>query len=109
MSKLTERLREGVEHDEGGSYTFGADLVMEQAADRIEHLERVLVQAREALSFYADESRYHGPNQALIEHDEWSAKVGLCAYRLDVARDHGVIASTASAAIDEALKEKTNG
>jgi hypothetical protein len=78
-------------------------------AERIEHLERVLVQAREALSFYADESRYHGPNQALIEHDEWSAKVGLCAYRLDVARDHGVIASTASAAIDEALKEKTNG
>ena len=56
--------------------------------------------AREALAFYADESRYHGPNQPIKVPDKWSEEVGLSAYRLDVTGDHGVIASKALAAID---------
>ncbi len=47
---------------------------------------------RKALSFYADPTRYHGPNQRLDEPDEWSASVGLSVYRLDVTRDQGAIA-----------------
>ena len=53
---------------------------------------------REALSFYADESRYFGPNQPLRqEADRWSAAAGLTAYRLDVTRDGGQIARRALA------------
>jgi hypothetical protein len=48
-----------------------------------------------ALSFYADETRYNGPNQQLEEPDVWSELVGLTAYRLDVTRDGGVIARNA--------------
>jgi hypothetical protein len=50
---------------------------------------------RHALSFYADETRYRGPNQSLDAPDDWSEKVGLNAYRLDVTRDRGVIARNA--------------
>lgn len=60
----------------------------------------VLRLAREALAFYADESRYHGPNQPLDSPDKWSDAAGLKAYRLDVTRDRGAIASKALAAID---------
>ena len=56
--------------------------------------------AREALEFYADESRYRGPNQLLEGRDVWSELCGLKAYRLDVTRDAGVIANKAIAAID---------
>lgn len=42
MSKLTERLRQCPYMDEYPA-------IMDEAADHIEHLERVLVQAREAL------------------------------------------------------------
>lgn len=42
MSKLTERLRQCPYMDEYPA-------IMDEAAERIEHLERVLVQAREAL------------------------------------------------------------
>lgn len=50
---------------------------------------------RKALSFYADPTRYHGPNQPQDGPDEWSESVGLSAYRLDVTRDQGVIARAA--------------
>lgn len=56
--------------------------------------------ARDALAFYADESRYHGPNVFLEAPDKWSAETGLTTYRLDVTRDRGVIASKALAEID---------
>lgn len=55
---------------------------------------------RKALSFYADPTRYHGPNQRLDEPDEWSDNAGLAAYRLDVTRDQGVIARAALAAFE---------
>ena len=55
---------------------------------------------RAALSFYADETRYDGPNQRQDGPDAWSEQVGLTAYRLDVTRDRGVIARAA-------LKERT--
>lgn len=58
---------------------------------------------REALSFYADETRYHGPNQTLDAADKWTEQVGLKAYRLDVTRDRGVIAKKALAAAPQAV------
>ena len=58
--------------------------------------------ARDALAFYADESRYHGPNVFLEVPDKWSAEAGLIAYRLDVTVDRGAIASRAIALIEAA-------
>jgi hypothetical protein len=46
MSDLVKRLREGVEWDESGPYTFGAEIAMDKAAERIEALEAALRQAR---------------------------------------------------------------
>jgi hypothetical protein len=68
-----------------------AKLFADKMAAQIEAL-------RAALSFYADPSRYHGPNMPLTTRDEWSERVGLGAYRLDVTRDGGVIARAAMAA-----------
>ena len=58
---------------------------------------RELDELRAALSFYADETRYWGPNQRLAvdESDVWSAEAGLDVYRLDVTRDGGAIARAA--------------
>lgn len=56
--------------------------------------------ARDALAFYADETRYYGPNQPLDAPDRWSRQAGMDAYRLDVTRDRGVIASRAIALLE---------
>lgn len=48
-----------------------------------------------ALRFYADKTRYLGPNKTNTDNDEWSNKVGLNGYRLDVIRDGGSIARAA--------------
>ena len=66
-------------------------MAYETVADIIAERDRL----KKALSFYADSTRYHGPNQRLDELDEWSDAVGLTAYRLDVTRDGGVIARQA--------------
>lgn len=66
-------------------------------AARIAELEAANAELLEALSFYADSTRYHGPNQSLNEPDKWSDRVGLNAYRLDVTRDGCVIARAAIA------------
>ena len=50
---------------------------------------------QKALSFYADETRYYGPNQKYEGGDPWTDAVGLHAYQLDVTRDHGNIARAA--------------
>lgn len=55
--------------------------------------EFALVAAR-ALSFYADQQRYRGPNQRPIPGDAWPDSDG---YRLDVTRDGGAIARAALA------------
>ena len=66
-------------------------MAYETVADIIAERDRL----KKALSFYADSTRYHGPNQRLDEPDEWSDAVGLAAYRLDVTRDGGMIARQA--------------
>ena len=66
-------------------------MAYETVADIIAERDRL----KKALSFYADSTRYHGPNQRLDEPDEWSDAVGLTAYRLDVTRDGGMIARQA--------------
>lgn len=75
------------------SFVFKERAVKAEA--RIKELEAANAELLEALSFYADSTRYHGPNQSLNEPDKWSDHVGLKAYRLDVTRDGGVIASAA--------------
>ena len=64
-------------------------------ATKIEQLIAERDALRKALGFYADPTRYHGPNQRLDAPDEWSERVGLTAYRLDVTRDQGAIARAA--------------
>lgn len=64
-------------------------------ADNSDALRKECEALRRALSFYADPTRYHGPNQPQDGHDEWSERVGLRAYRLDVTRDQGAIARAA--------------
>lgn len=49
---------------------------------------------REALEFYADPMRYHGPNQRNTHADKWS---GESSYIRDVIRDGGDIARAALA------------
>lgn len=49
---------------------------------------------REALDFYADPTRYHGPNQRNDHADKWS---GESPYIRDVTRDGGAIARAALA------------
>ncbi len=49
---------------------------------------------REALEFYADPTRYHGPNQRNDHADKWS---GESPYIQDVTRDGGAIARAALA------------
>lgn len=49
---------------------------------------------REALEFYADPTRYHGPNQRNDHADKWS---GESPYIRDVTRDGGAIARAALA------------
>jgi hypothetical protein len=76
------------------------DFIAESASeallqDACKALRADVAALRKALSFYADPTRYHGPNQPLEVPDEWSASVGLGFYRLDVTRDQGVIARTA--------------
>ena len=66
-------------------------MAYETVADIIADRDRL----KKALSFYADQTRYHGPNQRLEVADEWSEAVGLTAYRLDVTRDGGLIARQA--------------
>ena len=87
----TEWVQETSDVDELGMHRADA------LRQRIEKLEAANAELLEALSFYADSTRYHGPNQSLNEPDKWSAHVGLTAYRLDVTRDGGVIASAAIA------------
>ena len=65
-----------------------------QAVEISKHLDRI-AELEAALAFYADPTRYHGPNQSLDSPDAWSEQVGLQAYRLDVTRDQGVIARNA--------------
>ena len=67
----------------------------ELAAAELRRLAAEVESLRHALSFYADGTRYHGPNQPLDAPDKWSEKVGSNAYRLDVTRDGGVIARNA--------------
>lgn len=50
MSDLVEMLRKGVEWRNGDYQIWATNETMRNAADRIEQLERVLLQAREALS-----------------------------------------------------------
>lgn len=69
----------------------GEIMVYETLADIIAERDRL----KKALSFYANITRYQGPNQRLDEPDEWSDAAGLTAYRLDVTRDGGVIARQA--------------
>lgn len=59
-----------------------------------------LMEAREALAFYADHQRYCGPNCHPIPNDVHQPR-GLI-YRLDVTRDGGQIAR-AALGIKEAL------
>jgi hypothetical protein len=62
---------------------------------------------RKALTFYADASRYNGPNQLLDDApDKWSEDAGLRAYRLDVTRDRGMIASKALEAAAKAKRPR---
>ena len=68
-----------------------------QAAAELRRLHSLNAELVDALKFYADETRYHGPNVRLDAEDAWSERVGLTAYRLDVTRDRGVIASLAIA------------
>jgi hypothetical protein len=99
-SNLMHRLEQGIPSQYG--YTAGrfAELIAERDAQAAQIAERdAQIEAlRAALSFYADPSRYHGPNMHLTTRDEWSGRVGLGAYRLDVTRDGGVIARAAMAA-----------
>ena len=76
-------------------------LVHEGVALELRRLDAEVESLKHALSFYADGSRYYGPNRALDAPDKWSERVGLSAYRLDVTRDGGVIARNAL--------ENTNG
>lgn len=76
------------------SYAHGATMDRTSAAMALQAACEIAA-LRRALSFYADQTRYRGPNQQLDEPDEWSERVGLAAYRLDVTRDQGVIAKTA--------------
>ena len=57
MSDLVKRLREGIEQDQHGPYIFSAESLMDEAADRIEHLERVLILAREAMEVAENAAR----------------------------------------------------
>jgi hypothetical protein len=68
---------------------------IDEAAAELRRLDAEVESLRHALSFYADETRYRGPNQSLDAPDYWSEKVGLNAYLLDVTRDRGVIARNA--------------
>jgi hypothetical protein len=102
-SNLMHRLEQGIPSQYG--YTAGAfaalkaerDALAAQIAERDAQTEAL----RAALSFYADPSRYYGPNMPITERDEWSEQVGLNAYRLDVTRDGGVIARAAMAAKEQ--------
>jgi hypothetical protein len=80
---------------DGGLFHL-ADHANQLAIER-DRLSAINAELLEALSFYADKTRYHGPNQSLREPDAWSGKVGLTAYRLDVTRDQGCIAFAAIA------------
>lgn len=74
---------------------FGATVPTSQAAAELRRLHAANAELAEALTFYADPTRYHGPMLPLIEPDKWSDDAGLHAYRLDVTRDGGVIARAA--------------
>ena len=92
MSTQTEaqKLADWLDAHSNSDYYKGVD-----AAAKLRSLEAANAELLEALSFYADSTRYHGPNQSIDEPDKWSDHVGLKAYRLDVTRDGGVIASAA--------------
>lgn len=65
------------------------------AHDTIKTLRDKIERMQKALSFYADETRYYGPNQRYEGGDPWTDAVGLRAYQLDVTRDRGHIARAA--------------
>lgn len=59
--------------------------------DQLEASKGREARLEKALSFYADEARYHGPNQKRFANDEWSQG----PYLQDVTRDKGDIARAA--------------
>ena len=70
--------------------TSGIESLHESADGR-----REIKRLRRALEFYANEVRYHGPNQPPIPGDPYEPQDG--SYILDVTKDYGRIAREALA------------
>jgi hypothetical protein len=65
----------------------------DEAAAHITALTAEVERLREALTFYADKTRYHGPNQPNVTPDEFGPL--NFPFRWDVTRDNGDMAAQA--------------
>jgi len=97
MSDLVKILREGDRWDFSSGDLLSSASIMDDAADRIEQLERVLLLAREAVELGLE-------NASQVAGEYHGAMAGYRQYRHDALDADVDMTKKALAAIDEALK-----